>query len=350
MRSFGSDNHAGVHPDILSAIIKANADHVIAYGDDPYTERAVQKFKEHFGSNIEVHFVFNGTAANVLALSALVNSFHAVFCAELAHIQVDECGAPEKFTGCKLFPLPAQDGKLFVDEIKMNIIGVGVQHSVQPKVISIAQTTELGTVYSPAEIKALADFAHSQSMFLHVDGARIANAAAALNLSLKELTADVGVDVLSFGGTKNGLMCGEAIVFFNPEIAKNFKYIRKQGMQLASKMRFFSAQFEALLSNELWLQNAKHANRMASLLAGEVEKIPGVKISRPVMANAVFAYLPPAAILKLIEKHFFYLWDEKTSEVRWMTSFDTTEDDVQVFVTGIKDAFSRSHSQSILSG
>lgn len=339
MRSFGSDNHAGIHPLVLRAVANANQDHCIAYGDDPFTERAVQKFKEHFGKSVDVHFVFNGTAANVLSLAAMAHSYHSIICSEVAHIHIDECGAPEKFLGSKLVPIPSQDGKISVAEVEKHIGGLGNQHQVQAKVISITQSTELGTVYSPDEIKALADFAHRHQMFLHMDGARIANAAASLNLPLRAFTSEVGVDVLSFGGTKNGLMGGEAVVILNSDLFQDFKFIRKQGMQLASKMRFISAQFEALLTDDLWLKNARQANRMAQLLESEVKKIPAIKISRPVMANAVFAQLPASSIPRLLEKHFFYVWDEKTSEVRWMTAFDTTEADVQSFTASLKNYF-----------
>src|SRR3984957_16509361 len=261
VRSFASDNNAGVHPKILQAIASVNRGHTVGYGDDPFTDAAVRKFKQHFGSDIEVFFVFNGTAANCLSLKALTESYHAVICSEAAHIYTDECGAPENFTGCKLLPIPAPDGKLTVDSVSHAYHGIGDQHHVQPKVISITQATELGTVYKPREIRDLARFAHERDMFLHMDGARIANAAASLGLNLRQATRDLGVDVLSFGGTKNGAMGAEAVVFFDRTLATDFLYMRKQGMQLASKMRFISAQLDALLSNSLWQKNAKHANR-----------------------------------------------------------------------------------------
>jgi threonine aldolase len=330
-RSFASDNNAGVHPDILKAISAANQGHVVGYGDDAYTHSAQALFKEQLGEDIEVFFVFNGTAANCLSLKALTNSYHAVICAEGAHIYVDECGAPEKFTGCKLVPVPAKNGKLTVEAVQSAYHGVGDEHHVQPKVISITQATEVGTVYRPNEIRALAEFAHDHGMFLHVDGARIANAVAAQGLTLKQATRDLGIDVLSFGATKNGALGAEAVVFFNPELAASFKFYRKQGMQLASKMRFISAQFEALFAGDLWLQNARHANRMAQLLKREISKIPQVKIIYNVEANGVFAQVPRKAIAKLQKRYFFYVWNESQSVVRWMCSWDTTADDVKQF-------------------
>ncbi|MFY9905051.1 MAG: low specificity L-threonine aldolase [Terriglobales bacterium] len=330
-RSFASDNNAAVHPEVLEAIGRANQGHTVGYGSDPHTESAVGKFHEHFGHDIKVFFVFNGTAANVLSLQALTRPYHAVLCPELSHIYTDECGAPEKFTGCKLIPLPAPDGKLTVETVAQAYHGIGDQHHVQPHVISITQSTEMGTVYKPAEIKALAHFAHERKMFLHMDGARISNAVAAQQLTLRQATRDLGVDVLSFGGTKNGLMGVEAVVFFRPELAEDFSFLRKQGMQLASKMRFMSAQMEALLTNDLWRRNAEHANRMALLLEQEMKKIPRLKIVYPVDANGVFAQIPPSAIPEILKRYFFYVWSEQESIVRWMCSFDTTEDDVRQF-------------------
>lgn len=335
-RSFASDNNAGVHPHVMEAIQAANDGHVIAYGDDPFTARAVEKFQEHLGNSAEVFFVFGGTGANVLGLKAMTQSHHAIICAETAHINVDECGAPEKFTGCKLLPVTTADGKVTIDHIKPLLHGVGFEHHVQPRVISISQATEMGTVYTPREMKALSAFAHDHDMLLHVDGARIANAAANLKLKLRAITRDVGVDVLSFGGAKNGMMYGEAVVFFDKALAQGFKYTRKQGMHLPSKMRYISAQFEALLTGNLWRENAAHANRMAQLLAGELGKIPQIRITQKVEANGVFAVLPKKYIAKLQKKYFFYVWNEETSEVRFMTSFDTTEDDIKDFVSLVR--------------
>ena len=331
IRSFASDNNAVVHPEVLEAIRHANEGHAVGYGDDPHTESAVGKFREQFGADVEVFFVFNGTAANTLSLQALTRPFHAVLCPELSHIYTDECGAPEKFTGCKLVPLPAPDGKLTVEAVAEAYHGIGDQHHVQPRVISITQATEMGTVYKPSEIEELARFAHEREMFLHMDGARISNAVAAQRLTLRQATRDLGVDVLSFGGTKNGLMGAEAVVFFRPDLAQDFLFVRKQGMQLASKMRYMSAQMEALLTNDLWRRNADHANRMAQLLEQTLRKIPGIKIVYPVQANGVFAQIPREAIQRIQERYFFYVWSEAESVVRWMCSFDTTEEDVREF-------------------
>lgn len=331
VRSFASDNNAGVHPKVLQAVAAVNRGHVVGYGDDPYTEAAVRKFKQNFGSDVEVFIVFNGTAANCLSLKAMTESYNAVICADGAHIYTDECGAPEKFTGCKLIPIPTPDGKLTVESVRHAYHGIGDQHHVQPRVISITQASEMGTVYTPREVRDLARFAHERGMFLHMDGARIANAAVSLGLTLREATRDMGVDVLSFGGTKNGAMGAEAVVFFDKKFSRDFLYRRKQGMQLASKMRYISAQLEALLSNNLWRKNAQHANRMAELLQKEVNKIPQVKIVYKVEANGVFAQIPRPAIAKLQKHYFFYVWHEETSVVRWMCSFDTTEKDVKDF-------------------
>jgi len=330
-RSFASDNNAGVHPEVLKAINAVNQGHTVGYGDDPYTQSVVLKFKKHFGSDIVVFFVFNGTAANCLSLKALTNSYHAVICAESAHIYTDECGAPEKFTGCKLIPIVPQNGKLTVASVANAYHGVDDPHHVQPRVISITQATEVGTLYQPAEIKALARFAHDRGMFLHVDGARIANAAASLGQTLSKATRDLGVDVLSFGGTKNGALGAEAVIFFNPKLGHDFLYLRKQGMQLASKMRFISAQFDALLTGDLWLKNAQQSNRMARLLQKKLSQIPQVRIVHKVEANGVFAKIPRKAIAKLQKRYFFYVWNQEQSVVRWMCSFDTTEQDVNQF-------------------
>ncbi len=330
-RSFASDNNAGIHPNVLQAVARANTGHAVGYGDDPYTQAAVRKFKQHFGTDVEVFIVFNGTAANCLSLKALTESYHAVICSDVAHIHTDECGAPEKFTGCKLVLIDAPDGKLTVESVSHAYHGIGDQHHVQPRVISITQATEMGTVYQPEEIRNLARFAHQRKMFLHMDGARLANAAVSVGLNLRQVTRDLGVDVLSFGGTKNGAMGAEAVVFFDKKLARDFLYLRKQGMQLASKMRFISAQLDALLSGDLWKKNAQHANRMASLLKKEVSKIPGVKIVSPVEANGVFAQVPRRAIARLQKRYFFYVWNEEESVVRWMCSFDTTEGDVRGF-------------------
>jgi threonine aldolase len=331
-RSFASDNNAGIHPEVIKAIKSANEGHVIAYGDDHITARVEKLFQKHFGPDIAVYFVFGGTGANVLGLKSITQSHNAIICAETAHVNVDECGAPEQFTGCKLIALSTPDGKLRVEQLKPFLHAFGNEHHVQPRVISISQATEMGTVYTRKELKTLSSFAHDNNMLLHVDGARISNAAVSLNSSLKEITGDVGVDVLSFGGTKNGMMYGEAVIFFNKKLATDFKYIRKQGMHLPSKMRYISAQFEALLAGNLWKRSATHANRMAHILASELAKLPKIKITQPVESNGVFAVIPPKYIPALQKKYFFYVWNEEISEVRLMASFDTTERDIYDFV------------------
>jgi threonine aldolase len=336
-RSFASDNNAMVHPEVLEAIVRANQGHVVGYGDDPFTESAVRKFREHFGDDVEVFFVFNGTAANVLSLDALTRPYHAVLCSEKSHIYTDECGAPEKLTGCKLIPLATPLGKVTVETVAREYHGIGDQHHVQPRVISITQSTEMGTVYQRSEVEALAKFAHERDMFVHMDGARISNAAVSQGLTLRQATRDLGVDILSFGGTKNGLMGVEAVVFFHPELARDFLFIRKQGMHLASKMRFLSVQMEALLTNDLWRRNAEHSNRMAKRLEAELKKIAQVKIFYPVEANGVFAQIPQPAIKRIQERYFFYPWIEEESVVRWMCSFDTTEEDISQFVAFVAE-------------
>lgn len=337
---FASDNNSGVHPEIIKAITETNEGHTIAYGNDIYTERAKAKFYEYFGNDIDIYFVFIGTAANVLGLNAATRSWNSVICAETAHINEDECGAPERFNGFKLLPVETHDGKLTVDSIQKHMKGFDFEHHSQPKVISITQATELGTVYTIDEIKSLAGFAHSNNMYLHMDGARIANAAVTLNKNFKDFTKDAGVDILSFGGTKNGMMYGEAILFLNKNLGKDFKYVRKQGMQLASKMRFISAQFERYLTDNLWYENAQHSNKMAQLLASKIKEIPQIKITQKVEANGVFAIVPPEIVPDLQKEYFFYEWDEARSEVRWMTSFDTTEEDIVKFVDLIKKLLS----------
>jgi threonine aldolase len=337
-RGFASDNNAGVHPRVMDAVRTANHGHAVAYGDDVYTETAVRLFRERFGARAEVFFVFGGTGANVSALAALTRPHQAVVCAETAHVNVDECGAPERFSGCKLLALPTPDGKLRPEQIEPLLARLGDQHHVQPRVVSISQPTELGTVYTVAELSRLAEFAHARGMLLHVDGARLSNAAAHLGVSLGEMTAGAGVDVLSFGGTKNGMMYGEAVVFFDPALAADFLFVRKQAAQLPSKMRFVAAQFTALLTEDLWLQTASHANRMAQLLAAELRGVPGVTITQPVESNAVFAVLPPGAAARVRERFFFYVWNEQTSEVRLMCSFDTTEQDVRDLVAAVGEA------------
>jgi threonine aldolase len=335
-KGFASDNNSGVHPAIFRAMEEANAGHVTGYGDDPFTAKAIEQFKDKFGPETQVFFVFNGTGANVLGLSTITRSFHSIICTATAHIEEDECGAPEKFTGCKLLPVEPVSGKLTPEAIRHHLKGFGFEHHSQPRVISISQVTEMGTVYQPEEIKALAELAHQNKMLLHMDGARIANAAVSLGLDFKEFTRDCGVDALSFGGTKNGMMMGEAVLFFNPRLTLYTQYIRKQSMQLFSKMRFVGAQFQAYFENDLWKETATHSNKMAKLLETEVSKIPEITITQPVEANGVFARVPKKLIAPLQKYFFFYVWDEKYSEVRWMTSFDTTEIEIYEFVELMK--------------
>lgn len=340
-RGFASDNNAGVHARVWDALRSADRGHAVAYGDDVYTETAAGLFRERFGERAEVFFVFGGTGANVSALAAITKPFQAVVCAESAHVNVDECGAPERFTGCKLVDLSTPDGKLRPEQIEPLLARLGDQHHVQPRVVSVSQPTELGTVYTVEELRGLAEFAHGRGMLLHVDGARLANAAAHLGVSLKELTADAGVDVLSFGGTKNGMMYGEAVVFFDGGLAEGFRFVRKQCAQLPSKMRFVAAQFTAMLGEDLWRETAAHANRMAQALAAELRAIPEVQITQPVESNAVFALLPREIVPRVQERFFFYVWNEQTSEVRLMCSFDTTEEDVAELVAVIRGVDSR---------
>lgn len=336
-KGFASDNNAGVHQEILKAIGEANTGHVTGYGADPWTEEAEALFRHHFGHETEIFFVFNGTGANVVALSALTSPFHAVICASTAHIHTDECGAPEKFTGCKLLAVNTPDGKLTPELVRPHLHGFGFEHHAQPRVISISQVTEMGTLYQPGEISALASLAHDHGMFLHMDGARISNAAAALDLPFRTFSRDCGVDVLSFGGTKNGMLSGEAVLFFNPACASSVKYIRKQSMQLFSKMRFTSAQFLAFFKDDLWKKSALHANKMAKILESEIRTIPGITITQKVEANGIFAIVPRKIITPLQEKYFFYVWDEEAPEVRWMTSFDTTEEEIRDFARLIRN-------------
>lgn len=335
-KGFASDNNSGIRPEIFKAMEAANVGHVVGYGDDPYTQKAIEIFKEKFGNDTKVYFVFNGTGANVLGLSTVTQSFHSVICAETAHIQEDECGAPEKFTGCKLIPVEPVNGKVTPEAVLPHLKGFDFEHHSQPRVISISQVTEMGTVYQPHEIIALADLAHKNNMFLHMDGARIANAAVSLDKEFREFTRDCGVDILSFGGTKNGMMMGEAVLFFNAELTDLTKYIRKQSMQLYSKMRFVGVQFIAYFENDLWKNTAAHANKMAKLLEKEVAKIPEIKIIEPVEANGIFAAVPKRIIEPLQRKFFFYIWNEQRSEVRWMCSFDTTEQEIHDFVALIR--------------
>jgi threonine aldolase len=342
-RGFASDNYAGIHPEVLAAIARANGGHQVAYGADVYTQHLQDVFQLHFGGDAVAYPVFNGTGANVVSLQAMTQRWDAVICAESAHINVDECGAPERVGGLKLLAVPTPLGKLTPELVDLQARGWGDEHRAQPKVVSITQSTELGTCYSVDEIAAIVEHAHGHDMAVHLDGARIANAAAALGVPLGAFTADLGVDVVSFGGTKNGMMLGECVVVLNPEAVRGMAFLRKLSMQLASKMRFVSVQFDALLSGDLWLRNATHANAMAVRLEAAVRGVDGVHVQRLVQANAVFAILPPAVTAVLQKRYPFYVWEEHSGEVRWMTSFDTTEADVDGFATALKDEMATDH-------
>lgn len=336
-RGFGSDNHAGVLPEALAAIAAANEGHAPSYGHDELTARVEARFREELGEQARAFLVFNGSGANVLSMRALLRPWEGVVCAETAHLNVDEGGAPEAW-GIKLLTVPAPDGKLTPELVSQRIVRIGDEHAVQPRIVTISQSTELGTLYALDEVRALADHAHAHGLALHVDGARITNAAAALGVSLREATTDLGVDLLSFGGTKAGLLAGEAVVVLSEDAAAALPYLRKQTLQLASKMRFIAAQFEALLEGERWRSAAGHANAMAGRLADAVRGIEGVTLTQEPQANAVFAILPPGVAEKLRERWFFYDWDELRGEVRWMCSWDTTEADVDAFGADIAAA------------
>lgn len=338
LRSFASDNYAGAHPEVLAAIAAANEGHQVAYGEDVYTRRLQEVMAEHFGPGVEVFPVFNGTGANVLGLQSMLPRWGAVICAQTAHINTDENAAPERVAGLKLLPVPTPDGKLTPDLVDREAWGWGDEHRAQPLAVSITQTTELGTAYTPGEIRAIADHAHARGMSVHLDGARIANAAAHLGLPLRELTTDAGVDLLSFGGTKNGLLFGEAVVVLNPEATQGLTYLRKLNMQLTSKMRFVSAQLIALLTDDLFLRSAAHANAMAQRLRQAVADVPGVTVTQPTQSNAVFAILPPGVADAVRERFRFYDWNPGTGEVRWMCAFDTTDADVDAFAVAIREA------------
>ncbi|RYV50734.1 low specificity L-threonine aldolase [Pengzhenrongella frigida] len=335
-RGFASDNYAGAHPEVLAAIAAANGGHQVAYGEDVYTARLQEVMAGHFGDKARAFPVFNGTGANVLSLQSMLPRWGAVICVETAHINMDENGAPERIGGLKLLTVPAPDGKLTHELIDRQAWGFGDEHRAQPGVVSITQTTELGTAYTPGEIAALTTHAHDLGLTVHLDGARIANAAASLDLPLRAFTTDVGVDVVSFGGTKNGLLYGEAVVVLDPAASAGLPYLRKMDMQLTSKMRFVSAQLLALLDGDLWLRSAQHANAMATRLRAAVEGTEGLVITQPTQSNAVFAILPAGVADRLRTRFRFYDWNEATGEVRWMCAFDTTEADVDAFAAAIR--------------
>lgn len=341
-RGFASDNYAGIHPEILEAIARVNAGHQVAYGDDDVTAALAERMRDHFGPAAEVFPVFNGTGANVVALQAMTKRWEAVVCATSAHVNVDEGGAPEHGAGLKLWTIPTDDGKLTPDLIDTQAWGFGDVHRAQPGVVTITQSTELGTLYTVDEIAAITEHAHRLGMKVHLDGARISNAAASLGTGFREFTTDAGVDVVSFGGTKNGAMLSEAIVVLDPTAAPGVDFLRKSSMQLASKMRFVSAQLLALLTDDLWRRNAEHSNAMARALEERVRAIDGVTVVRPVRANAVFAILPADVTERLQKRFRFYTWDQVSGEVRWVCSWDTTMDDVEAFATAIAEELAAS--------
>ncbi|WP_320775576.1 low specificity L-threonine aldolase [Streptomyces sp. CRN 30] len=341
VRGFASDNYAGAHPEVLAALALANGGHEVAYGGDAYTEHLQGVVRSHFGATAEAYPVFNGTGANVLALQAVTDRWGAVICAESAHIHVDEGGAPERMGGLKLLTVPTPDGKLTPELIDRQAWGFDDEHRAMPQVVSLTQSTELGTLYTPDEIRAICEHAHAHGMRVHVDGSRIANAAASLNVPMRTFTNAVGVDILSLGGTKNGALFGEAVVVIEQDAVRRMKHLRKLSMQLASKMRFVSAQLEALFAKDLWLRNARHANEMARRLAEGARAVHGVEILYPVQANAVFARLPHDAAERLQKRYRFYFWDEAVGHVRWVCSFDTTEEDVDGFLAALKEETAR---------
>lgn len=337
LRGFASDNYAGAHPEVLAALALANEGHQVSYGEDDYTAHLQDVARSHFGPYAQAFPVFNGTGANVVALQALTDRWGAVICASTAHINVDECGAPERVGGLKLLTIPTEDGKLTPELIDREAWGWDDEHRAMPQVVSIAQTTELGTCYTPEEIRAICEHAHERGMKVHLDGARLANAAATLDVPMRTLTNVAGVDVVSYGGTKNGMLFGEAVVVLNPDAVRAMKHLRKLSMQLASKMRFVSVQLEALLAKDLWLRNARHANTMAKRLAAGVRAIDGVEVKYPVQSNAVFATLPHDVAERLQKRYRFYFWDQPAGLVRWMCAFDTTPDDVDAFTEAIAE-------------
>ena len=337
MRSLASDNHSGMHPRVLEAITAVNADHAVSYGADPWTIRALKLIRGEFGEDAEVFPVFNGTGANVVGMQSMLRSWESVICATTAHVNVDEAGAPEKLLGSKVIAVPSADAKITPDHIRAQHWGIGDFHHAQPRVVLVTQSTEYGTRYSLDELRAITATAHELDMYVYLDGARIANATAGLGCTFREMTTDLGIDALSFGATKNGAMGAEAVVILNPALkaGETLGYIRKQYMQLASKMRFISAQFIALLEDDLWRANAEHSNAMAQYLASKVTGIPGVTITQAVEANAVFAIIPAAITSSLQEVTPFYVWNEATNEVRWMCSWDTTTEDIDIFVAAL---------------
>ena len=333
-KSFGSDNHAGVHPAVLQAMLEANTGDVVAYGSDDWTVRASAELRTAFRCEGEAFFVFNGSGANILGLSTLLRRHAAVICADSAHINTDECGSAERLLGTKLLQVPTPDGKLTPELIEPRLEGRGDDHRAQAGVVAVTQSTELGTCYSLEELRKIADFSHASGLLVYLDGARLANAAATLDCSLADIAECA--DVLSFGGTKNGALGAEALVVMRPDLVEPVQYLRKQQTQLASKMRFVAAQFLAMMDGELWRANAAHANAMARRLADGVRGVPGMAVAYPVQANAVFAKVPPRQVEMLRKDWFFHTWDEGESVVRWMCAFDTSEADVDAFIADIR--------------
>ena len=336
MRSFASDNNSGVHPLVMEALAKANTGHAVGYGNDPWTEEATEMVKKQFARPCDALFVFNGTGSNTMALQLMTRPYHIIFCAETGHIAVDECGAPSKGTGCFMRTIPTEDGKLTPELLKPYMINFGVEHHSQPGAVYISQCTELGTIYTPEEVRALCDFAHEHGLMVHMDGARISNAAAALGVSLDEVSGACGVDTLTLGGTKNGLMGAECVVIFNQDLIKEGRYVRKQTCQLASKMRYLSCQFTAFLTDDLWLQCASHANRLAKKLYDALVAMPDVKFTQKMESNQLFFIMPKEKEEKLHEKYYFYYWNEAIGEMRLVTSWDTTEEDVDGLIEYLK--------------
>jgi threonine aldolase len=336
MRSFASDNNSGVHPRIMDAIIQANQDHTIGYGHDEYTFEAEKTVRSIFGEDVHPYFVFNGTGANVIALQAITRSFHSIICADTAHIYGDECGAPARLTGAVVLPVKTPDGKLTPELIQTELHGIGEQHHSQPKVVYISQSTEMGAIYSQEEVRAICDFAHANHLYVHMDGSRLANACARLGVGMRELSRDCGVDILSLGGTKNGMMIGEMVIAFKTELKEDILFIRKQSAQLYSKMRYLSAQYIAYFQNDLWLKNASHANEMAKYLAGQLSSFPEIRFTQKIESNSLFLIMPEEIIPRMQEKYFFYMWDEDINEIRLVCSWDTTKDDVDAFISHLK--------------
>ena len=347
MRNFASDNYATALPEALEAIAAANHGPAVSYGADEWTARLQDRVREHFGADAAAFPVFNGTGANVTGLRAMLKPWQGVICAEGAHLNVDEGAAPEVLGGIKLLTVPTPDGKLTPELAGRRMVRIGDEHASQPGVVSVTQSTELGTLYAPAELAAIGEFAREHNLLFHIDGSRLANAAASLDVPLRAITADVGADVVSFGGTKIGLVLGEAVIVLDPDLADPLRYLRKQSMQLASKMRFISAQLDALLAGDLWRRAAGHANAMARRLAEAVERLDGVTLTQAVQANGVFAILPEGAAERLQEDFHFYFWDEHTREVRWMCAWDTREEDVDAFAEAIAEVVGASTMRPI---